>query len=229
MLFLLFLFFCGFSGCMAGLEVASSGGFWGHLLGALVGFVAGVLGAVLVGLLAALTYTPIEWFRDWWRPYPPVCANGCCRGLGDYQIASVPDEVCAAKKGMSRVGWRCQCGNLYAGGYAHGFLNRFVRILPDGSIRLYLKHRILGRWVPDDGVGIEGSRLEKALDRLDKVQIPAWLIPFLSCLLLASVAAAGVGMPGLATPIGVCLVLVSATMGLLAGSIAWWIEARSKK
>src|SRR4051812_27709790 len=171
--FLLLITLSAIWGFSLGARLGSTYGILGKTISAVVGLIAGVVATVLAGFLAALAEEPLDRFWRRWRPYPPVCENGTCAGRHDYETTKVPEETVAAVKGLSWLGYRCKCGNIYAGGYGYGMQNRWVRILPDGQIRPYLTHRVLGRWQIDDGSGMAEEWVE-AQSWIDRLAIPGW-------------------------------------------------------
>jgi hypothetical protein len=226
--FLLFAFLCAVIGCSLGIKFGSSYGIQGKVIGGIVGSMAGVAAVALATLIAVLVYDHI-WRR--WRPYPPVCENGTCMGLPNYKTTKIPEDVLATVKGLSSLGWRCTCGNVYAGGYAQGLQNRWVRVLPDAKIRPYLKHRMLGRWKPDDALPIGPGRIERAVQWLDRhtdpyfqAKIPGWVIPGLMAVITGGLAFVVVwSESGLTNPNGPWFVIVVAFLGFVLGCIAWWL------
>lgn len=120
------------------------GGFVGGVGGGIAGVAVGVILYMVIVMVAAALAWPFEAFGRWWRPYPPPCKNGTCRS-GDYDIESLPPEVCERHNALSIVGWRCRCGDLYAGTHT----NRWVLIRPDGTVEPVLMHRAFGRWRRD--------------------------------------------------------------------------------
>jgi hypothetical protein len=136
------------AGLLKGVKIGNEFGVIGAIIGAVVGSIAGLVAALALILLIVLIYRPYEAFWKWWRPYPPVCENGTCVGYEAYETMKTPDEVRVNASDISPVCYRCKCGNHYGGG-TKTLWNRWVRIMPDGTTRPYLKHRSFGRWKPD--------------------------------------------------------------------------------
>jgi hypothetical protein len=134
-----------------GVQAGSHHGTAGAVIGGIVGLLVGVVAAALVAFLVALVSAPLARFGRWWRPYPPVCRNGTCIGVGHYEIQETADGLRTRVEGLSNICWRCRCGDLYAGGYAGGLQNPWVHLLSDETIRPYLRHGLFGRWKSDDG------------------------------------------------------------------------------
>jgi hypothetical protein len=205
----------------------------GSRRGVLAGFAAGVLGAVvgllgtlLAAFLLAFLLSPLdallERFARWWRPYPPACENGACAGRDAYQRCEIPEEVVKRVRGLCRSGYRCKCGNVYATGHDYGMQRRFLRVLPDGKIRPYLRFRIFGRWRADDGRGI----IELPPDYVEPVprEIPGWVVPCLSTAIFGGVAFCVVYLSPSAKPhpIDPWFVLAVAALGFVTGCVVWW-------
>lgn len=130
---------------------------FGSDYGILVRIVGWLLGPVIVTLLAFGTWLllylvivdPIERILTWWRPHPPPCENKTCTHAAGYRAYKLPDDVARRWKGLASWGRQCGCGRVYAGGNDSPLRDRWVRVLPDGSLRPYLRHRLFGRWKPD--------------------------------------------------------------------------------
>lgn len=144
---------CALLGAIWGGKIGAEYGPLGILPGVVAGTMAWIVCGIVLYVVFALLVTLICWpfskFWRWWRPYPPVCENGTCKGFQSYEYYHIPDEMRADKQWIACLGLRCECGNIYVGGIGYGVLNRWFRLLPDGTIRPYLKHRVLGRWQPD--------------------------------------------------------------------------------
>ena len=218
LLFLLLTLLAALVGSRFGSQYGTLGAVSGMLVGAVVG--------CLAGLLAAFVLELFDGFWSWWRPYPPVCENGTCVGPSSYESVMLPKEHVAAVAGLSPFGDRCKCGNLYTGGYAGGFRNRWVRILPDGTIRPYLKHVVFGRWRRDEATTIETigpGPLERACNRLDRVDIPGWLVPILSMSIFGAIAFIAAWRKLLvADPVALWMAGLISLWGFVFGCIAWY-------
>jgi len=219
---------CAWAGVVHGIKIGASYGTPGKWIGGIAGLITGVVAAGVYVFVAALINEPFDRFWRWWRPYPPMCENGKCEGLRANETCKIPEDIIQKIKGISWLGWRCKCGNLCAGGFGYGMRNRWVRVLANGEIRPYLKHRSFGRWIPDDGVGIgvpgKNEKIEKALDNLDRVKLPGWVMACLLTVIFGSVAAITVwNNSGFSNPIGPWFVVACSAMGLVFGSVAWWL------
>src|SRR5437867_2731615 len=128
LLFILLMVVCMLAGVLHGIRFGSSYGPLGKWIGGIGGLIVGVAVAVMAMFMAALIDLPFDRFWRWWRPYPPVCENGTCKGYRGYDVIRIPEEVLQRVKGLSWVGWRCKCGNIYAGGIGYGMQNRYVRV-----------------------------------------------------------------------------------------------------
>ena len=120
----LLVIICALVGVFHGVNLGSSHGMLGRIIGGIGGFLVGVFAAVAAIFIVALINEPFERFWRWWRPYPPVCENGTCNGFRGYNLAEIPEDLLRRVKGLSHLGWRCKCGNIYAGGYGYGMQNR---------------------------------------------------------------------------------------------------------
>jgi len=151
-------------GLFYGIVIGAKYGVAAKIAGAIVGMMLGGLSVVLAGFIVALILEPFDRLWRWWRPYPPVCENGTCVGYESFESVKLEEHVVEKTAGLSWLGWRCNCGNFYGGGYEFPFHNRWVRVLPNGKIRPYLIHRFLGRWYPDDGLGIPNELIDLTPD-----------------------------------------------------------------
>jgi hypothetical protein len=182
---------------------------------------------LLFGLPLAVILEPVDRFSRWWRPYPPPCENGTCVGGSGYVPATIPDDVLTAVAGLSPYGRRCRCGDLYTGGTAHGLRNRWVRVLPNGAIRPYLKHGFWGRWRRDNAGVIEPGLPERAINwwaQFTDRQIPGWAAVALTTALPTGAAVLAISeAAGLANPIAPWLVGLVALLGFITGCVILWI------
>lgn len=125
-IYFLVILLCG------GIGAAAFGRQWGWLFGIpgfILGLVAGFLFFKLLGLLS----------RAWgvWKPLRPPCERGRCRS-GDYEFVRVEERGAVFK---------CRCGDEYLNpDWLPLTTRRFMRLLPDGSVRPYMKARPLCRW-----------------------------------------------------------------------------------
>jgi len=148
MLAMLLVLFCALSGVLVASRLAAGHGVLLAVACGALGFLAGaVAGIIALFIIVVAVWVPRDVFWQWWRPYPPPCENGTCRRR-DYRIVSVP-EADRKIEGLSPIRWICKCGHVYASGTSRGLEGRWVRVLPEGKIRPYLKHRFAGRWRPD--------------------------------------------------------------------------------
>lgn len=70
-------------------------------------------------------------------PLPPICKNGeCSFDNKDYKFLGF--------KSKNKRIWRCKCGQDYL-----EYKRYFKEILPDGSLKPYMKKDIMGRWKLD--------------------------------------------------------------------------------
>jgi hypothetical protein len=231
LLVLILVICCAIYGLSYGIKLGSSYGILGKIIGGFVGPILGVAAALLLTALLILIYAPFDIFVQWWRPYPPCCENGTCRGWDSYTSRATPQELLWTEKGLSSTCWRCNCGNMYAGGYGCGMRNRWVRVLPDAQVRPYLRHRSFGPWLPDDGAGMgtpdRMDKIERALGRWNHVQIPGWVIPIATSSLMVAIAAIVVYSEDRFTnPIAPWLVAAVGILGLLLGAGVSWLGPR---
>lgn len=219
-------------GILLGADYGSRFGVLGGLLGALVGAVVGFLGTLLATFLLTFALLPLDCLLDrfsrWWCPYVPACENGTCVEGEGYSACEIPEEVVKRVKGLCRTGYRCKCGHVYATGYDYGMQRRFIRVLPDGTIRPYLRHRIFGRWRPDEGQGI----VELPPDYVEPapLKIPGWTVPCLCMLLCGGIAFYVVYLRSgnERHPVAPWFVLGATLLGFASGCIAWWIGPPKK-
>jgi hypothetical protein len=148
LLVLILVMLFAITGFLKGIKIGYEFGLIWSVVGGLVGLIAGIIASIILVLLMLLIQRPYEILQKWWRPYPPVCENGTCRGYDSYELCKTPEETRKSAKHISPISYRCKCGNLYAGG-TQSLCNQWVRILSDGRIQPYLKHRWYGRWRTD--------------------------------------------------------------------------------
>ncbi len=139
---------------------AERGGHFGAshgIVGRILGGIGGGIGGLVLGIVAGLAYTLLLDAMQRWQlrrqPFPPPCENGCCTIDGDFERCDIPNEVVQSFEGMPSYGYRCRCGNVYGEGNESGLTVRCFRLLPDGTIRPYLRHGVFGSWKPDDRTG----------------------------------------------------------------------------
>jgi hypothetical protein len=75
-------------------------------------------------------------------------------------------------------------------------------------------------------MGVPGriEKIEKALEALDRISIPGWVIPCLSTVIFGGTAFIIVWRDsGFSDPIGPWFVIACATLGLVLGCVVWWI------
>ncbi|MHC4476072.1 MAG: hypothetical protein ACYTEL_10525 [Planctomycetota bacterium] len=114
------------------------GGRFGHTI---IGAVCGLCGvAASVGLLAIVIRLCARW-----RPPIPACYR--C-GLYPEALARRDWAEQESRLAEQHKGWvyRCQCGKTYLGTRKH---KKTLEVLPDGTVRPYMKHKAFGRWIKD--------------------------------------------------------------------------------
>ena len=137
------------AGLYTGFQIGYQAGLGWAVLGSLIGLLLGVLLTVTMILACAYTFYSWDMIRQWWRPYPPVCENGICRGHVSYTMCNTPEGIRKQYKGFSPIAYQCKCGHLYAGRCANGRWH-WVRIYPDNTFQAYLKRNRWGRWQAAD-------------------------------------------------------------------------------
>lgn len=224
-LMMLFLIFIGaFVGFVYGIEIGSDYGIWGKVIGGITGPIVVVVAALsATWLLFLVVVEPIDRFNRWWRPYPPVCENGCCESYSDYQSYTIPEDVVKRVKGMAHYGNRCRCGNIYAGGCDSPMLNRWVRVLPNGEVRPYLKHVVFGRWKPDEGEIVVVKKEDSETHRTPLI-LPGWIIPVFMTLICGGMAFFEIYIRTDLEPHPLSAWFVGgiALLGFVIGCIVWW-------
>lgn len=110
----------------------------GHWMGAHFGFLFAIPGFFLgfgggIGFFKTIIFFLDVWHK--WRPLRPICRHGVCDSKAYRWIKeSVQGDV-----------FQCCCGTKYL---KTG--NQFMEILPDGSLRPYMKYTILRGWEPEN-------------------------------------------------------------------------------
>jgi hypothetical protein len=227
LLVLVLVFLSMLAGLARGVEFGAAHGPLGRIAGGALGAAAGAVGALLAVLLIALICEPFERFWRWWRPSLPACENGTCRGYGDYKRCDIPPETRRKVQGLASSGWRCRCGNVYGGGCDYPLLNRFVRILPNGTVRPYLKHRLLGRWRPDNRTTFPSP--PAAGTHWTEKDLPGWLVPLFTGVLCGAISLFVVWrQSGLSRPTAPWFIGGCALLGLVLGCVAWRIGPKRR-
>jgi len=101
---------------------------WGTI-GWFIGVPAGffcLIGAAKVVLFISSRAMPIR----------PMCRNGKC-GANDYKFLKITKDGSV---------FQCRCGDKY---FRLRAAARFLEVLPDGSLRPYMKRKPFGKWQPD--------------------------------------------------------------------------------
>jgi hypothetical protein len=215
-------------GCSLGADLASDLGTFGKLIGGLIGAVAGFLGTIVSCVLMVAALSPLDWLVErigrWWCPFPPICESGTCMKETHYTDCEIAEEVVARVRGLCRRGHCCRCGNVYATGYDYGMQRRFIRVLPDGAISPYLRHRVFGRWRVDDGRGIVEIVPGMEVDRPPR-EVPGWTIPCFTTVLAGGIAFYVVYLNGDVEPDPAApwFVLAATAVGLIGGLVRLWI------
>ena len=227
--FLAIVLLSALTGLYWGSELGSAHGFWGRLIGGVLGTIAGPMGAMLIAIAITVATEPVDRFWRWWRPYPPACENGTCVRWNDYRRCQIPEGTVRRVRGLACFGERCRCGNLYTGGCDYPLLNRWVRVLPDGDVRPYLRHRVLGRWIRDEtNVVVKASESKWSDASLD---IPGWLLPVALTVICGGIAltVAYVGPDAKADPIRPWFVIACAALGLGIGCAVWRMHGSGRR
>lgn len=126
--FLAFVFNCTLAYVVGG-YLGGKWGLSGWLLGAALGFGIGII------VLKTVLNLPAQiWHKS--RPLRPLCRKGVCQAQ-DYLLLKATREGSA---------FQCKCGDKY---FRLGMTGRFFEILPDGSLRPYMKRKPFGKWESD--------------------------------------------------------------------------------
>lgn len=215
-----------------------AGGYWGSefarnygVLAQLAGLVLGavVMGALAIGariLLLVVVAEPFDKFARWWRPFPPPCENGTCRHQSDYERYELPPELVERWTGLARSGYRCRCGHVYGCGCDWPLLNRFVRVLPDGSLRPYLRYLPFGPWRPDPPT----SRV--AIPRTPQcppMRFPTGTAAIIVFAFTTGTAVVTVYRHGWTSPLAWPFVIAVSVVGLISGIAGEYIATRGNK
>lgn len=120
-----------------------SGAITGAILGAKHGAIWGVGGFVLGGMAGFLLYVilmfPIVWIVMWFGL--PAC---CADSKHDKHLLR---RIRSTSEGTM---WRCDCGKTYLETRARLTRGRrFLEVLPDATLRPYMRRSVFGRWRPD--------------------------------------------------------------------------------
>ncbi|TWU07005.1 hypothetical protein CA54_54090 [Symmachiella macrocystis] len=226
LLFVFLALVCSMCGFLFGLGLGSDYGILGKAVGCVLGLIIGGAASVLFMLCVAVVGDLLDRIWRRWRPYPPPCENGTCVHTSHFRSTEIPDEMVHSVAGLAKYGQRCRCGNLYAGGIAHGLQNRWVRVLPDGTIRAYLIHRPFGRWKPDNSTEIKQETIERVLDRFGRIlegQVPGWGLPPLMTIIFAGIASYAVySQSGFQHPFALWFIGALATYGFVSGCVFLW-------
>jgi hypothetical protein len=124
---LFFVFNCAI-GYFVGRYFGGRYGTIGWILGVPLGFGLGIAALKALGSPFGI------WYKC--RPLRPPCRNGKCKA-GDYQLLRATTDGSV---------FQCQCGDKY---FRLGRTGRFLEILPDGSLRPYMRRTPFGKWQPD--------------------------------------------------------------------------------
>ena len=227
LLFALLVFLAAWGGFLIGLGLGSDYGILGRAIGGVLGLIVGGAASVLLGLFAAVLRELTERIWRWWRPYPPPCENGTCAHRSHFRSTEIPDDVVHSFAGLAKYGQRCRCGNLYVGGIEHGLQNRWVRVLPDGTIGAYLIHRPFGRWQPDNSTEFGPGGIERVLDRFGRIlerQVPRWVFPPLMTIIFGGMASHAVySQSDFGHRFALWFIGALATTGFVGGCVMLWI------
>ena len=130
---MVFVLWVGF-GVLASVWLGQKAGWVGYVFGFLLGAGVGF------GLLFALVYCAASLFKNVWpdNSSVPFCKNGKCQA-GHYEIHKTKDQ-----NGNYRSDWFCRCKERY-----HKKSPRFYEVLPDGSLKPYMKWQPFRGWRPD--------------------------------------------------------------------------------
>jgi hypothetical protein len=125
---LAFIFNCALA-YFVGRYLGDKWGLLGWILGAPLGFGTGIIVLKTVFGLPAHV-----WHK--FRPLRPTCRKGVCQAQ-DYELLKATSEGST---------FQCKCGDKY---FRLGTTGRFLEVLPDGSLRPYMKRKPFGKWEPD--------------------------------------------------------------------------------
>lgn len=110
----------------------------GYCLGQYFGVVGWILGLPLGWVIGNAALTGLGRVLETIWPVRTPCRKGACQAL-DYELLRIPNE---------EPHFRCKCGDEYFNSLPDG---RFLEVLPDGSLRPYMKRKRFGGWEPDSG------------------------------------------------------------------------------
>ena len=114
---------------------------WDIARGAGIGFGYFVLTMLLILTVLAL--------GEWYRPSFPRCRSGKCSASG-YRYLHLDEpatgEDARLQESTGGLLARCACGTTYLISRRE---RRMWEVLPDGTLRPYLRYRPFGRWQPD--------------------------------------------------------------------------------
>ena len=124
----------------------------------------GTIGGLVLGPVAYVVavMVPLGTYELLRREWPPVCADGKCKGgfwhkPGTYELVVVFDIA----DHRAHVLHRCRCGHPYE------HVGRcFMERLPDGTLRPYMIYRPYRGWFPDTEPG-PAPEAPQARDHLD--------------------------------------------------------------
>lgn len=109
----------------------------GYLVGKFLALYYGLLGWIvgfLIGFfLALLLYYLLMHYWNKWFPCQPTCKKGKCTEK-DYELVEYNQKD-------GTFVFRCKCGTKYFQNLPY-----FSEMLPDGSMKPYMKKNSLGRW-----------------------------------------------------------------------------------
>ena len=120
----------------AGLNVGAglTCGYYGYREYGVVGAVVGGIGAPvgLILLVEGIGRLGVAWHRR--KPVNPICKNGICQS-DDYRCVDLWNH---------HLKYQCKCGTTYV---AKG--RQFLEVLPDGTLKPFMRKRRFGDWEPD--------------------------------------------------------------------------------
>lgn len=213
------------AGVFTGVRLASSYGFAAQFVGALVGpIIAIVVAFVALLLLCTIILDPFDRLSRWWRPYPPTCENAVCTHSSGYALYDLPDDLVQRWKGLSRSGYQCRCGFVYAGGYESPLRSRWVRVMPDGTLRPYLRHRPFGRWQPDDH---HATVAVPPVPTRPEIQLPRWTAPVFLFAICGGMAFVVTFRDLDTNPLAYPFIICCAILGLTIGTVVEFLVGGS--